>query len=127
MEANKNGEWRERMDRVERGIEHLLTVSASHEVAFDELRQLMGRALGSLETLTNVVASLADSLRATQGSLRETQESLRETQAAVRDLATAQPEKVRELAALWQTWADRCGVWEWDDLQKRRQSRNKKK
>ena len=41
------------------------------------------------------------------------------------NLATAQPARTRELATLWQEWATRCGVWEWDDLRKHRQSRTK--
>jgi arylsulfatase A-like enzyme len=40
-----------------------------------------------------------------------------------RDLAAQHPEKTRELAQLWHSWAQRCGVWEWDDLQKHRQGR----
>ena len=44
-----------------------------------------------------------------------------------RNLAAEQPEKTKELAALWNAWAQRCGVLEWDDLQKRRQGRGKKK
>jgi arylsulfatase A-like enzyme len=42
-----------------------------------------------------------------------------------RDLAAEHPEKTAELAALWRAWAERCGVWEWDDLQRHRQARNK--
>ena len=44
-----------------------------------------------------------------------------------RNLAEQKPDKVRELVGLWQDWAARCGVWEWDDLQKHRQSRAKGK
>lgn len=44
-----------------------------------------------------------------------------------RDLAAAHPEKTRELAALWQAWADRCGVMERDRLQQHRQTRNAQK
>jgi arylsulfatase len=44
-----------------------------------------------------------------------------------RNLAAQHPQKTRELAALWQAWAGRCGVWEWGELQKHRQSRSKKK
>lgn len=32
------------------------------------------------------------------------------------DLAAAHPERVRELADQWQTWASRCGVWDWVEL-----------
>ncbi len=32
------------------------------------------------------------------------------------DLAAAQPDKVKELAAAWQTWADRVGVAPWEEL-----------
>ncbi len=37
------------------------------------------------------------------------------------DLAGQNPRKTKELAALWQSWADRAGVWKWDDLQAHRQ------
>jgi arylsulfatase A-like enzyme len=43
------------------------------------------------------------------------------------DLAAQHPDKARELAARWQSWATPAGVWEWDDLQKHRQSRSKKR
>lgn len=43
-----------------------------------------------------------------------------------RDLAAQHPEIVRELAMLWNEWAARCGVWEWDALRSHRQSRAKK-
>lgn len=43
------------------------------------------------------------------------------------DLADEEGEKLKELAALWKAWAERSGVWEWDELQKHRQARNKKK
>jgi arylsulfatase A-like enzyme len=36
------------------------------------------------------------------------------------NVAAAHMEKTIELAALWRDWADRCGVWSWDDLQERR-------
>ncbi len=51
---------------------------------------------------------------------------LKSDRTETRDLAARHPERARELAALWKTWADRCGVWESDDLQKHRQSRPKK-
>lgn len=44
-----------------------------------------------------------------------------------RDLAAQNPVKLRELTARWQEWAARCGVWEWEELQKHRQSRTKGK
>lgn len=42
------------------------------------------------------------------------------------NVAEWDPERTRELAAVWRDWAKRCGVWEWDPLQQRRrkQSRN---
>jgi arylsulfatase A-like enzyme len=43
-----------------------------------------------------------------------------------RNVVADHPERARELAALWQTWAERCGVWDWDDLLKHRQSRGRK-
>jgi arylsulfatase A-like enzyme len=52
---------------------------------------------------------------------------LRNDRSEMRDLAKQNPAKLRELAALWKEWAARCGVWEWDELQKHRQSRAKKK
>jgi arylsulfatase A-like enzyme len=52
---------------------------------------------------------------------------LKSDRTETRNLAAQHPEKTRELAALWEAWAERCGVWEWDDLQKHRQSRAKKK
>ncbi len=44
-----------------------------------------------------------------------------------RNLATDHPQKCRELATLWQNWATRCGVWEWDDLLRHRQERSRKR
>jgi len=38
------------------------------------------------------------------------------------DLANRHPEKTAELAALWRAWAERCGVVEWSDLQRKRNS-----
>jgi len=49
--------------------------------------------------------------------------NLRTDRVEARDLAAENPEKVRELTALWQKWAERCGVWDWGDLQKHRQTR----
>ncbi len=43
------------------------------------------------------------------------------------DLAAAQPDRVRELAAQWQAWAQRCGVWEQAALVAHRQARAKQK
>jgi arylsulfatase A-like enzyme len=40
-----------------------------------------------------------------------------------RDVAAQHPDTTRELAALWQAWAERCGVWERDELIKHRKSR----
>ncbi len=45
----------------------------------------------------------------------------------MRNLAAQNPDKLRELTALWQEWAARCGVWELDELQKHRQARAKEK
>jgi arylsulfatase len=42
------------------------------------------------------------------------------------DLAATHPEKVEQLATGWQAWAKRCGVWEWSDLQRHRQTRKAK-
>ena len=36
------------------------------------------------------------------------------------NLADKHPEKVQQLAALWNDWAKRCGVMDWDELQQRR-------
>lgn len=36
------------------------------------------------------------------------------------DLAEKEPEKTAELAALWQAWADRCNVMEFNDLNRRK-------
>jgi arylsulfatase len=52
---------------------------------------------------------------------------LRHDRAELRNLAAQHPEKARELAGLWREWAERCGVWEWDELQKHRQARAKAK
>jgi arylsulfatase A-like enzyme len=38
------------------------------------------------------------------------------------DQSGKHPEKVQELAERWQSWADRCGVWEWSALQERRRN-----
>jgi arylsulfatase len=43
------------------------------------------------------------------------------------DLAPTHPEKAAELAALWSAWAERCGVWEWDELQEHRRKQRKAK
>ena len=48
---------------------------------------------------------------------------LKNDRTETRDLATEHAEKARDLAALWQVWAGRCGVWEWDDLQQHRRDR----
>jgi arylsulfatase len=32
------------------------------------------------------------------------------------DLAAEQPEKVKELSALYQNWAERCGVLPWNQV-----------
>ena len=45
----------------------------------------------------------------------------------IRNVAADHPEKTRELAALWQAWAERCGVWEWDDLQRHRRNGSRSK
>lgn len=42
------------------------------------------------------------------------------------DLSKDNPEKVRELAALWNTWAQDCGVLDWSELQKHRQQRRRR-
>jgi arylsulfatase len=52
---------------------------------------------------------------------------LRHDRAELRNLAAQHPEKARELAGVWREWAERCGVWEWDELQKHRQARAKAK
>ncbi|MDY0168647.1 MAG: arylsulfatase [Thermoguttaceae bacterium] len=41
------------------------------------------------------------------------------------DLAKQRPEKLRELVATWEAWAERCGVWDWAELQRHRQQRTK--
>jgi arylsulfatase A-like enzyme len=48
--------------------------------------------------------------------------NLSDDRTETRNLASRRPAKTRELAALWDDWAARCGVWEWDDLQQRRRS-----
>lgn len=53
--------------------------------------------------------------------------NLRRDRTETQDLATEQPDKIRELAALWQAWAERCGVWEWADLQNHRTDRKNAK
>ena len=45
----------------------------------------------------------------------------------IQDLAPTHPEKIGELAALWRDWADRCGVWDWDELQRHRRKKAKAK
>lgn len=42
----------------------------------------------------------------------------------MRDLSAAEPEKVAELQALWEAWAERCGVMPWDELLALRRERN---
>jgi arylsulfatase len=41
------------------------------------------------------------------------------------NLAAEHPERVRELAARWQTWAERCGVWDWAELNRHIQTEKK--
>ncbi len=53
--------------------------------------------------------------------------NLAEDRTELRDTAKAHPEKTSELAGLWRNWADRCGVWEWDDLQDHRRKRAESK
>jgi arylsulfatase A-like enzyme len=43
------------------------------------------------------------------------------------NLANKQPERLQQLVDRWQAWADRCGVWEWSDLQQHREARRKAK
>ena len=52
--------------------------------------------------------------------------NLRSDRTETRDIAAQHPAKTRELASLWRNWSERAGVWEWQDLQKHRQSRNPK-
>ncbi len=52
---------------------------------------------------------------------------LRTDRAEGHDLAATQPDRTKELASLWQDWATRCGVWDWEDLRQHRQSRTKTK
>ena len=49
--------------------------------------------------------------------------NLRNDRTELNNLAASESEKTQELAALWKAWAERCGVWEWDALQKHRQQR----
>ncbi|MEX0819071.1 MAG: arylsulfatase, partial [Pirellulaceae bacterium] len=51
--------------------------------------------------------------------------NLVEDRTEMQNVAGKHPEKTRELAARWRGWADRCGVWEWDDLQEHRRQRAK--
>lgn len=51
--------------------------------------------------------------------------NLAEDRTETRNVSQADPEKTRELAALWRAWAERCGVWDWNDLQKHRRKRAK--
>lgn len=53
--------------------------------------------------------------------------NLAEDRAETRDVTAARPAKTSELAALWRDWADRCGVWEWSDLQEHRRQKTKAK
>jgi arylsulfatase len=43
-----------------------------------------------------------------------------------RNVAGKHPEILQELTTLWQSWAERCGVWEWPALQKHRQERGRR-
>lgn len=52
--------------------------------------------------------------------------NLRSDRTELRNIAAQHPEKARELVTLWRNWSTRAGVWEWQDLQKHRQSRNPK-
>ncbi len=43
------------------------------------------------------------------------------------DLAHQHPKRLEELTDRWQAWAEHCGVWEWSELLRHRQSRVKGK
>ncbi|TVS12384.1 MAG: arylsulfatase [Planctomycetaceae bacterium] len=43
------------------------------------------------------------------------------------DLADQHPKRLEELTHRWQVWAEHCGVWEWSELQRHRQTRSKGK
>lgn len=49
--------------------------------------------------------------------------NLAEDRTETENLAGKHPEKLEELQGLWQAWAERCGVWNWSDLQQHRQQR----
>jgi len=46
--------------------------------------------------------------------------NLKDDRTETNNLNQAHPEKTKELAAAWEAWAQRCGVWDWDALQKKR-------
>lgn len=43
------------------------------------------------------------------------------------DLAAEHPKRLEELTHRWQAWAEHCGVWEWSELQRHRQTNVKRK
>ncbi len=51
--------------------------------------------------------------------------NLRNDRTEQNDLAAEHPERVRELTDQWNAWAERSGVWNWEELQRHRKDRAK--
>lgn len=49
--------------------------------------------------------------------------NLKDDRTETTNLNQAHPEKTKELAEAWEAWAERCGVWDWNELQKQRRKK----
>jgi arylsulfatase A-like enzyme len=74
----------------------------------------------------NKAVRVGDWKAVTQGAGPWALYDLKTDRTELNDLATEQPQKLEQLVGLWQAWADRCGVWQWSELQQHRRSRAKK-
>ena len=104
-----------------RSLKPLLVGAAQDQSGADSPRALFWEHQG------NKAVRLGDWKAVAQGRGDWELYDLNRDRAEMHDLAARHPQKARELAALWHAWAERCGVWEWDDLQRHRQSRRNRK
>ncbi|QDU73622.1 Arylsulfatase [Bremerella volcania] len=49
--------------------------------------------------------------------------NLKDDRTETTNLNQSHPEKTQELAEAWEAWAERCGVWDWNQLQKQRRGK----
>jgi hypothetical protein len=99
--TDSNGhDWRQRMDRVDRAIEGILHVQATHDARIADLHNFFGRVLTAVESLTLKVADIADAQRQLTEAQRRTDEKLAQLADAQRQLADAQRHTDDRLNAL---------------------------